>query len=118
MTVNLETKRLTAYIQANNNELRTLATSIRSMLTNNYFDVVETSGQADVVVILENSLKKGASIPGELYNMIEYFSTLSVRILNNRTDAVLLNYSLNDVRTLVPENKSQQQAEAMAVREL
>lgn len=118
VTVNLETKRLTAYIQANNNELRTLATSIRSMLTNNYFDVVETSGQADVVVILENSLKKGASIPGELYNMIEYFSTLSVRILNNRTDAVLLNYSLNDVRTLVPENKSQQQAEAMAVREL
>ena len=118
LTIKLEAKKLTAYIQTDNNELRTLAANIRSILTNNYFDIVEIPGQADVVVMLENNLKKGASIPGELYNMVEYFSTLSIRILNNRTNAVLLNYSLNDVRTLVPENKSQQQAEAMAVREL
>lgn len=118
LTVNLEQKRLTAYIQTRNDELRSLATSVKSMLTNNYFDIVETPGQADAIVTLENNLKKGALIPGELYNMVEYFSTLSVSILDNRTNATLLNYSLNDVRTLVPENKSLAQAKAMVTREL
>lgn len=118
LVINLETKQLTAYILNQHNELRTLATSIRSMLTNQYFNVVDVPEQADVVITLENNLKKGALIPGELYNMVEYFSTLSVQIRNNRTNAVILNYSLNNVRTLVPENKSQSQAESMAAREL
>ncbi|WP_304300409.1 LPP20 family lipoprotein [Phocaeicola plebeius] len=118
LTINLKSKQLTAYIQNQRNELRTLTTAVQSMLTNNYFDVVETRSKADVVVTLENNMKKGALIPGELYNMVEYFSTLSVRILNNRTSAVILNYSLGDVRILVPENKSLPQAESMAVREL
>lgn len=118
LTINLKAKQLTAYILNQQNELRALVASIRSILTNQYFDVVDTPEQADVVVALENNLKKGALIPGELYNMNEYFSTLSVRIRNNRTNAVVLNYSLNNVRILVPENKSRAQAEAMAVREL
>ena len=118
LTINLESKQLTAYIQNQRNELRTLANAIQSILTNNYFDVVETRGEADVVVTLDNNMKKGSVIPGELYNMVEYFSTLSIRILNNRTNAVALNYSLEDIRILVPENKSLPQAESMAVREL
>lgn len=118
LTVKLEKKQLNAYVLTTKDGLQTLATSMKSMLTNNYFNIVNSPSQADVIITLDNQLRKGGIIAGELYNMVEYFSTLSVRILNNRTNTIVLNYSLNDVRTLVPENKSKIQAETMAVRDL
>ncbi len=118
LTIRLENKQLNAYIQPADGGLKNLAASIRSMLTNNYFNVVESPAQADVVVTMANQLKKGGIVSGELYNMVEYFSNLLIRLVDNRTSAVMLNYSLNGIRTLVPENKSYVQAELMVVREL
>jgi hypothetical protein len=91
---------------------------VKSLLNNHFFNVVASPSEADIIVTLDNKCRKGNTVPGELYNFIEFFSTLGIKIENNRTGQILLNYSINDERTLVPENKSASQGKNMAAREL
>ena len=91
---------------------------MKSLLNNHFFNVVASPSEADIIVTLDNKCRKGNTVPGELYNFIEFFSTLGIKIENNRTGQILLNYSINDERTLVPENKSASQGKNMAAREL
>ena len=91
---------------------------MKSLLNNHFFNVVASPSEADIIVTLDNKCRKGNTVPGELYNFIEFFSTLGIKIENNRTGQTMLNYSINDERTLVPENKSASQGKNMAAREL
>ena len=118
LTINLTQKQLSAYVKTVQSDIDALARSVKSLLTNNFFNVVESPTGADVTVTLDNKFQKGRVVPGELYNFVECFSTLGIQITNNRTGEVALNYSLNDIRTLVPENKSVAQAKSMAARDL
>lgn len=118
LTVNMEQQQLSAYVKSVQSDMDALERNVKNLLTNNFFNVVSSPAEADVIVTLDNKFKKGKIIPGELYNFVECFSTLGIQILDNRTGAVALNYSLNDIRTLVPENKSVAQAKSMAAREL
>lgn len=118
LTVNLEQKQIAAYIKVTQADIESLERDVKSILTNNFFNVVSTPSQADVIVNLDNKFKTGREIPGEQYNFVECFSTLGIKVVNNRSSAVLMNYSLNDIRTLTPANKSVAQGKAMAAREL
>lgn len=118
LTVNLEQKQISAYIKVMQADIESLERDVKSILTNNFFNVVATPSQADVIVNLDNKFKTGREIPGEQYNFVECFSTLGIKVVNNRSSAVLMNYSLNDIRTLVPANKSVAQGKVMAAREL
>lgn len=118
LTVNLEQKQISAYVKVMQCDIESLERDVKSILTNNFFNIVSTSSQADVIVNIDNKFKTGREIPGEQYNFVECFSTLGIKVMNNRSSAVLMNYSLNDIRTLVPANKSVAQSKAMAAREL
>ena len=80
--------------------------------------MVTSPSEADVIVMLDNKCRKGNTVPGELYNFIEFFSTLGIKVTNNRTGQIMLNYSINDERTLVPESKAGSQGKNMAAREV
>lgn len=114
----LESKQISAYIKSRQSDLNALERSVESILTNNYFNIVNSPAAADIIVELDNKFVKGNVVPGELYNMVEYFSSLKINIINNRSSESLLSYSINDVRSLIPENKSMSQAKAMATRDL
>lgn len=116
--LSLESKQISAYVRSKQSDMDALERSVKSILTNNYFNIVNSPDVADIIVELDNKFVKGNIIPGELYNMIEYFSSLGINIVNNRTKESLLSYTINDVRSLVPENKSVTQAKAMATRDL
>ena len=119
LTVKLEETKIKAYVaNAEKNDMPALERSVKSILANNFFDVVESQSVADVVLKLDNQFKVGRKIPGELYNLVECFSTLGIQVINNRSKSTLLNYSINELRTLVPEKKSTTQAKQMAAREL
>lgn len=118
LAVKLEQKQISAYIKLGQCDIESLERNIKSLLTNNFFNIVATPSQADVIVNLDNKFKTGREIPGDLYNFVECFSTLGIKIVNNRSAAVLMNYSLNDVRTLIPADKSVAESKAMAAREL
>lgn len=116
--LSLESKQISAFVKSKQADLSALERSVKSILVNNYFDIASSPSSADVIVELDNEFVKGKVVPGELYNMVEYFSSLTINIVNNRTSASLLTYTINDVRSLVPENKSITQAKAMATRDL
>lgn len=116
LTVNTEQTQVSAYVKCVQNDMDLLNRNVKSLLSNNFFNIVESPSQADVTVVLDNKCRKGKTVPGELYNFVEFFSTLGIKITNNRTGQTMLNYSINDERTLVPESKSASQGMAMATR--
>lgn len=118
VSVSLGQTKIKAYIQVKKNGISSLEKAVKSILANNYFDIVESRSEADVMVALNTEFETGVKVPGELYDMMECFSSVSVQLMNNRTKSVLLDYSVNRLRSLVPGNKSVAQAKEMATREL
>ena len=118
LTVNTVQTQISAYVRSAQSDIEAVERTVKSLLNNHFFNVVASPSEADIIVTLDNKCRKGNIVPGELYNFIEFFSTLGIKIENNRTGQILLNYSINDERTLVPENKSASQGKNMAAREL
>lgn len=118
LTVNTAQTQTSAYVRSAQSDIEAVERTVKSLLNNHFFNVVASPSEADIIVTLDNKCRKGNIVPGELYNFIEFFSTLGIKIENNRTGQILLNYSINDERTLVPENKSASQGKNMAAREL
>lgn len=118
LTVNIGQSQVSAYVKSTQNDMDMVERTVKSLLNNNFFYVVTSPSEADVIVTLDNKCRKGNTVSGELYNFIEFFSTLGIKVENNRTGQTLLSYSINDERTLVPENKSASQGKNMAAREL
>jgi hypothetical protein len=118
LTLNLAATPVVAYMHTLPGSLEGVSHSIGSLLTNNFFSVTNTPYGADVTVTTETRLRLGRIVPGELYNFKEYFASVNIKMVDNRTRQEVLNYSVNDLRTLVPENNSDAQAQSMATREL
>lgn len=118
LTIETEQAQVAAYVKSIQNDVDMVERTVKSLLNNNFFNVVASPSEADVIVVLDNKCRKGNTVPGELYNFIEFFSTLGIKVTNNRTGQIMLNYSINDERTLVPENKAGSQGKNMAAREV
>lgn len=118
LTVSIGQSQVSAYVKSTQNDMDMVERTVKSLLNNNFFYVVTSPSEADVIVTLDNKCRKGNTVSGELYNFIEFFSTLGIKVENNRTGQTLLSYSINDERTLVPESKSASQGKNMAAREL
>lgn len=118
LTINTAQTQTSAYVRSAQSDIEAVERTVKSLLNNHFFNVVASPSEADIIVTLDNKCRKGNTVPGELYNFIEFFSTLGIKIENNRTGQTMLNYSINDERTLVPENKSASQGKNMAAREL
>lgn len=118
LTVNMAQTQPSAYVRSVQSDMDMVERTVKSLLNNNFFNVVTSPSEADIIVTLDNKCRKGNTVPGELYSFIEFFSTLGIKIENNRTGQTMLSYSINNERTLVPENKSASQGKNMAAREL
>ncbi|HJA57834.1 MAG TPA: LPP20 family lipoprotein [Candidatus Bacteroides intestinigallinarum] len=118
LTIEAEQTQVSAYVKSVRNDVDMVERTVKSLLNNNFFNVVTSPSEADVIVMLDNKCRKGNTVPGELYNFIEFFSTLGIKVTNNRTGQIMLNYSINDERTLVPESKAGSQGKNMAAREV
>ena len=90
---------------------------VRGIFVNNYFEVVEDSN-ADLYIAYSTELKVGNEIDGEMYKLNECFCTLNIKIYNNKTQGLLSEYSVPNLRILVPVNKSSEQVSSMCAREL
>ncbi|MDR0961635.1 MAG: LPP20 family lipoprotein [Mediterranea sp.] len=119
-TLTIEVKQAvkTAYVRSKQSNMEAVERSVKSLLANNYFDVVDSPERADIIVTLDNSFRTGRTVPGDLYNFVECFTTLGIRLTDHHSRKVLLNYNVTDLRTLVPADKSVAQGKSMATREL
>ena len=116
-TLVLKSPAYTAHFAVEKNDLDACEKQIRSILVNKNFDLV-SNASADFYISLSTVYEEGGKVAGELYEMKEYFASMSLKIYDNKTHVELLNYNVPQVRVLAPATDSQQKAKAACVREL
>lgn len=107
----------TAFFDVQRNDIDACEKQIRSILVNNNFDL-SSDNNADFYVSLSTVYEEGGKVAGELYDMKECFTSLTLRIYDNKTRVEVMNYNLPQIRLLVPASNSVEQAKAMCAREL
>lgn len=107
----------TAYYMVEKNSLESCDRQVRAILVNNNFDLTEDTS-ANLFITLTTEFEVGGTVAGELYDMNECFAALNLKIYDNVGQKELINYNVNQVRVLVPVDKSEQQTMAMCSREI
>lgn len=116
-TLVLTSSNYSACFMVETNAVEQCERQIRALLVNNNFELTEDTA-ANLFITLSTEVTKGAVVAGELYDMKEHFTSLSLKFYDNLNQKELLNYNVPQIRLLVPVNKSEQQAIAMCAREL
>ncbi|WP_321280109.1 LamG-like jellyroll fold domain-containing protein [Marinifilum fragile] len=116
VTINLEAQTLKAFLRQGQYGNSALIKSVKRILSNNYFNFVPNESSADVIVDLSEDFRKGGTVPGEMYNMKEYFTSVSLQIVKRNTQETVFQYSVNDQRSLAPESTSESTARMSASR--
>ncbi|MFA8434092.1 MAG: LPP20 family lipoprotein [Marinifilaceae bacterium] len=118
LELRLESPTLKAYLKQGAQSNSSLLKSLKRVLTNNYFNFVPNEEMADIIVDLNEEFRKGERIPGEMYNMNEYFSSVSLQITSKKSQETVFDYSVNDMRSLAPESTSMSAARMSASRNI
>ena len=106
--VNVSVKKMSvkAFLEVKDGADQVLKRVVSSLLTNSYFDLAESPSQADVLVLVKTEFRKGEEIPGEMYNLTAYYTTVNIDIVNNRSNADILHYGIDEMRSLAPAKNS------------
>lgn len=118
VTIQLTQQAPTAYIHATGEDLSACARQVKQILANEHFTVIDDPDAARIFVELNTSLDLGGTVAGELYDLNECHATLTLKFYDTTNEQLMLDYGLNRLRVLVPQNKSIEQTEAQCVREL
>lgn len=119
ITLTLKSAPVTAYLYINeNHDLEGAERQIRSLLANNHFALIEDPDAATCFIDLSSSIDMGTVVSGGMYDLNACYCTLVLKIYNNQTQVQLLDYSVNDVKVLVPVDKTAGQSIAQCVREV
>ena len=92
--------------------------NIISLLNNNYFTMVENPYDAEYCIDLSTKREKGEVITSGTYNVVSNYCSLVMKIYNSSKDKTLLTYSVNQVKVLVPEHKTDNETVAQCNREV
>lgn len=117
-TITLAPQQVTAYLNVSNSDLASCEKQIIAILANQHFTMTEDPDNATLFIDLSTSLELGGVVPGDLYDLNECLCGLVLKIYDNESTVLLLNYVVDRLRVLSPANKSPEQTEMMCVREL
>ena len=116
-TLVLANANYTAYYMVEKNDIEACERQVRAILVNNNFDLTENLS-ANLFIRFSTEMKAGGIVTGELYDMKERFASLTLKIYDNINKKELMNYTVPQVRVLVPADRSEAQAAAMCAREI
>lgn len=118
ITVVLKSAPVSIYLHVESNDLEGCEKQIRSLLANNYFTLTEDPDAAQCFADLSTTLEVGETVSGGNYDLNTCYCSLTLKIYNNYTTDMLLNYSLDRVKVLAPVHKSYESTVAQGVREV
>lgn len=118
ITITLALQQVTAYLNVSNSDLSSCEKQITAILANQHFTMTEDPDNATLFIDLSTSLELGGVVAGDLYDLNECLCGLVLKIYDNQSTTLLLNYVVDRLRVLAPVNKSPEQTEMMCVREL
>lgn len=119
VTVLLKSVPVTAYLYINDeNDLEGIEKRISSLLTNNHFTMSEDSDASQIFIDLTTKMELGSVVKGGMYDLNTCYCTFILKFYNNKTEQLLLDYSVNQVKVLSPVHKSAEETIAMCIREV
>lgn len=117
-TITIVPQQVTAYLNVSNSDLSSSEKQIISILANQHFTMTEDPDNATLFIDLSTTLELGGVVAGDLYDFNECLCGLVLKIYDNRSTTLLLNYVVDRIRVLSPTNKTPEQTEVMCTREL
>ena len=87
-------------------------------MANQHFTMTEDPDNATLFIDLSTTLELGGVVASDMYDLNECLCGLVLKIYDNKSTSLLLNYVVDRVRVLSPVNKTPEQTEMMCVREL
>lgn len=119
ITVVLKSAPVVCYFNiSSDNDLEGIENRVSSLLTNNYFTFTEDKDEAQYYIELSSKLDMGNVVTGGAYNMNSCYCSLVIKIYDNNTHALLVNYSVNSAKVLSPVHYSAGETISMCVREV
>lgn len=119
ITILLKNAPITAYLYINDdNDLEGIEKRISSLLTNNHFTMSENSDASQIFIDMMTKLEMGSVVTGGMYDLNTCYCTFVLKFYNNKTEQLLLDYSVNQVKVLSPVHKSAEETIAMCIREV
>lgn len=119
VTIQLKSGPTSAYLHVNDdNDLEGIERYLGNLFTNNHFDVTSNPDTAQCFIDISSTMDMGPAVTGGSYDLNTCYCTLTVKIYNNRTEQLLLDYSVNRVKVLAPVHKSANETIALGVREV
>jgi hypothetical protein len=119
VTVSLKSAPVTAYLYVNDNhDLEGIEKRISSLLTSNYFTLSEDPDTPKFFIDLSTQMDMGEVVSGGVYDLNTCYCTFVLKIYNNQTEQLLLDYSVNRVKVLSPAHKTAEEAIDACSREV
>lgn len=106
VSIQLAQQSFKAFLKQESKENTAILKSVKRILSNQYFNFVPNEQLADVIVEVKDEFKKGGLVNGEMYNMQEYFTSFQLKITNRYSKETVFTYSVDQLRSLVPESTS------------
>ncbi len=100
------------------NDLEGIEGRIKTMLTNSHFAFTDNTDEAVCFVELSSKLDVGDVVTGGVTDLSTCYCTLVVNFYDNRTEQLLLTYSVNNLKVLYPATKSMTETMSMCIREV
>lgn len=118
VTVTLSKSATTAYLYMNEqNDLEGIERYVGKILANNHFTITEDPDAAECFIDVSTKMELGETVKGK-YDLNSCYCTILIKIYNNSNQTLLLDYSENRVKVLVPENKSAEETITMCINEV
>lgn len=119
VTLTLKDTPVVAYFYVNDeHDLEGIEKQFSSLLTNNHFTLTENPDAAELFIDLSTKMDMGSIVSGGLYEMNTCLCSLQLKIYNNKTEQLLLDYTINQLKVLSPVHKTAEETIAMCVREM
>lgn len=119
ITLTLKNTPITAYLYVNDeHDLEGMEKRITNLLTNNHFTMTEDPDAAELFIDFSTKLDMGSVVPGGLYDLNTCLCSIEVKIYNNKSEQLLLNYTVNQLKVLSPVHKTAEETMSMCVREV
>lgn len=119
VTIQLKDSPVSAYLYTNeDNDLEGIEQYIGRLFTNNHFDVTTDADAAQCFIDISSKMEMGTTVPGGSYDLNTCYCSLTVKIYNNKTEQLLLEYSVDRVKVLSPVYKKANETIAQGIREV
>lgn len=113
--IQVANSQINASICMSRNDVPALSGCLQTVLSNNFFNLVDNADMADVLVRSQITAKSNGKEHGEMYDFETFVVKADIELIDHRTQRVMTAIHPS-TKVIVPENKSTSAAQAMLAR--